>query len=383
MDVVLEQAAQRFPLIPRPRPACPPLTARVAALCDLADAAAHRADADHLALAAETLNKAALIASDCGVPGLARSLCWRHFTIYRLGWPLGGQHARRALEPLVNLARLAIRAGNGFGGYQLIENLLHAVSSGGRADIDGRPVSFDSFTRTSDDLRMVRQWLYGVFVAEGIRALISSSRWQDAVTHAQQYRGVGERLLDGRQAAVVAHCLAGHADTAAALLAGSTLVQPWEHAVADCLAMLCDRSAGHSTSNIGADLQRHYLELDRTPELVVFRTRLGLTILDLADADRPLTGQVFACLISDLIATADGYAARDALSHQGCRTRLTTRQQRALASAVESAGLRAEAIPQPLVRYLHTAVEIGEAVLARSLDAAAVEATAPASTVRS
>ena len=40
MNALLQQAAQRFPLIARPRPACLPLRTRVAELHDLGDAAA-------------------------------------------------------------------------------------------------------------------------------------------------------------------------------------------------------------------------------------------------------------------------------------------------------------------------------------------------------
>lgn len=378
----IEQAAQRFPLIARPRPACVPLPARVAELRDLASASAQRTGADHLALAAETLNKAALVASDCGARDLARSLCWRHFNVYLPAWPLDAQHARRALEPLVNLARLAIRAGDAFAGYQLLEALFHAVGSSGETYIDGRPLTFDTFTRTSDDLRTVRQWLYGVFVAEGIRALISTGRWHDAVVHAQQYRGVGERLLDGRQAAIVAYCLAGDTATATALVADSISVEPWEHAVASCLRMLCDRAAERSSSEGSADVHRRYLEVDQAPGLAVFRARLGLTIVDLAsDTDQHLADRAFAYLISDVLTTRDGYAAREVLAHQGSRTRLAGHQHRALTATVESAGLELGAIPDQLLTDLHAAVKRSEGVLARSLDrAATTSASAPSRT---
>jgi len=66
-----------------------------------------------LTLAATTHNKAALIASDCGLPDLARSLCWQQFDVYLRARPLGAQAARYTLEPIANLARLLIREGNG------------------------------------------------------------------------------------------------------------------------------------------------------------------------------------------------------------------------------------------------------------------------------
>ncbi|MFC5814164.1 hypothetical protein [Nonomuraea harbinensis] len=167
MNDSLQQIARRFPLVARPRPACLPLKARIAEVRDLADATSQRTAPDHLTLAAQALNKAALIASDCGIPITARSLCWRHFTAYLPARPLGAREARHALEPLINLARLAIRDNDGTRAYQLLDTLFHAVSTGREADIDGRRVSFESFTRTADDLRTVLQWFWGVFLAEG------------------------------------------------------------------------------------------------------------------------------------------------------------------------------------------------------------------------
>jgi hypothetical protein len=370
MNVLMQQAAQRFPLIARPRPACLPLQARVAELRDLSDAASQGRDVGHLTLAAEALNKAALIASDCGVSAMARSLCWRHFSVYLPAWPLDGLQARHALEPLVNLARLAIREHDGTRGYRLLHALFHAVSTAGTADIDGHRLSFDAFTRTGDDLHTVRKWLWSVFLAEGIRALISTGRWHRAVAHAEQYRGVGQRLLDGRQAAIVAHSLAGHTETALTLVADSTPIQPWEHAVAGCLGLLCSRAAGHSTSGTVPEVQRQYLQLDRMPGLTVFRTRLGLALLDLtADTDRPLADRVFTSLISEIFATADGYAARDVLADERCSAMLRLSEQRGLASAVQDAGLGLGAIPASLMSDLFSTVRMSETVIEGGLGA--------------
>ena len=38
---------------------------------------------DGMADAAHALNKAALVASDCGMPYLATDLCWQHINAYR------------------------------------------------------------------------------------------------------------------------------------------------------------------------------------------------------------------------------------------------------------------------------------------------------------
>lgn len=368
MNALLQRVAQRFPLIARPRPACVPLRTRIAELRELSDAASHGTEDKHITLASETLNKAALIASDCGVPALARSLCWRHFTAYLSARPLNASQARHALEPLINLARLAVRERDGARGYLLLNSLFRAVSSGGTADIDGHRIMFNGLTRTSGDLHTVRKWLWGVFLNEGIRALISAGQWEQAVAHAQQHRGVGQRLLDGRQATIVAHCLAGDTDIALKLVADSELIQPWEHAVAGCLRLLCSRAAGHSTGDIAAEFQRHYFELDQTPGLLVFRMRLSQTMLDFAtESDRPFATRVFMSMIGDILATADGYAAREVLAHKQASALLSLAEQRELAVAVHNAGLGLGTIPDPLMSDIFSAVRTSETVIEAGL----------------
>ena len=66
--------ARRFPLVSRAKPAGRALTARIASLRHTQrepDSADHYT---HVARASEVFNVAALIASDCGMPVLARSL---------------------------------------------------------------------------------------------------------------------------------------------------------------------------------------------------------------------------------------------------------------------------------------------------------------------
>jgi hypothetical protein len=59
---------------------------------------------------AEALNKAALIVSDCGMPDMAHEWCWRQIDPYCRAGRLTVRQARHMLEPVVNLARLLIRA---------------------------------------------------------------------------------------------------------------------------------------------------------------------------------------------------------------------------------------------------------------------------------
>lgn len=96
----------RFPLVARPRLTCGPIDARLREISELAEAA-RTGCADPASATAIAYNKASLIASDCGIPDLARDLCHRHHEIHRSVRPWTARHARFALEPLVNLARLA------------------------------------------------------------------------------------------------------------------------------------------------------------------------------------------------------------------------------------------------------------------------------------
>ena len=72
---------QRFPLLPRRKPVCRSLTDRIDRVRRQADLASQHTD-DALLRAAEAHNLAALIVSDCGMPTLARDLCWRQFDIF-------------------------------------------------------------------------------------------------------------------------------------------------------------------------------------------------------------------------------------------------------------------------------------------------------------
>jgi hypothetical protein len=63
------------------------------------------------------------------MPDLARDLCWQQFDACTTAGPYGETGAKLALQPLVNLARLRIRDGDGDGesGYQVLQSLYDAV----------------------------------------------------------------------------------------------------------------------------------------------------------------------------------------------------------------------------------------------------------------
>lgn len=348
----------RFPLVARPRPACLPIAERVQEITVLS----HEAErAQRFALASAAFNKAALLASDCGLPDLARTLCWRHADVYLRAQPLGARVARYGLEPLVNLARLRIRSGDGEGAYRLLDSLFRAEKSGSNMVLDGRTVSFEHITGSADDRRKLHQWLWTVLLADGARALASAGRWSDALTQLRRHKGVGARMLDGRQVAVVAGLTAGDMDEAETLLRDTAPGEAWENAVTACLRVLCQREAGRPTDRDTNILLDQYRALDHPAELAVFHTRLGLSVIDVTkeEAARLLTTH----LVEQTMHDADGYAARDVLAHPTCVAYMTYQQSHHLRRTVEGCALDHGAIPPDLSADLASALDTSEAVL--------------------
>ncbi|MEU9867840.1 hypothetical protein AB0C87_08330 [Actinomadura sp. NPDC048021] len=366
MDVAA--IAQRFPLVARPRPTCPHLAERIGQLRETARAAHTE---DNRASAAAVQNMAALIASDCGLHDLARTLCWRHFDTYLNRWPLDAPTARHALEPLVNIARLLIRTRDANRAHHLLNALFHAVSAHGDAVIDGRSLSFRHLTNTEEDRHTLLQWLWTVLLADGTRALTSAGRWQEALAYVQQHKGIGRRLLDGRQVSILAQLHASNPITALTTISQSDTTEPWERAVAACLTALCTARTGQSANAAVTTMIDHYLRLPLSPEVVLFQVRLGLTVTDIAG----ITGQhhegerATARLVEQALTSEDGYAAQEVINNRSSRTHLTVEHERALSAVVRSTGLNHKAIPQHLITDLLNAAEAAQEVTTRQQNA--------------
>jgi hypothetical protein len=349
--------AQRFPLVARPRPACGSLTVRVQEIRELA----HRAEHDcEPAAAAAALNKAALIASDCGLPVLARRLCHLHAAAcLDAPVPLDAQGARRALEPLVNLARLQTREGDGEGAYRLLDTLFTAATTRTDTKIDHQPVPFSRLIAQGEDHRTLCTWLWTILLADGTRALTRAGQWDKAFAHLQQHKGIGQRMMDGRQVAILAHLFAEEPTAALDLLHDSALDQRWEHAVAACLKVLCRSASNQPTGTAVADMTDYYLNLPPDPKLVVFHTRVGMATADLAGRTAQATAAACAAtqVIRQAVAAKDGYAAREVLAHDICRTHLRTTDQRILTDVTNMSGLDRGGIPDDLMSDVISTVQ--------------------------
>ncbi|WP_188196654.1 hypothetical protein [Nonomuraea sp. SYSU D8015] len=329
-------AARRFPLIARTQVIGRPLPVRAEQIRARAGQAASGGP-DALLRACEALNLAALVASDCGMPDLARAWCWEQFDLLHQARPHPLATAKLALQPVINLARLHIRDGDGGTAWQLLHGLFTAVHEQAAADLDGRTVALDGLTR-ADDVRELCAWLWEVLLADGLRALARAGRWEQALVQAEQLRGIGTRLGDGRQIAILARCLTGRPDKALHVLQDSDVAEPWEEAVSSCLTVFCLRAAGKPAQAAAQRMAGRYLDIGHEPALAAFTTRLGLVVMDLLDDDRAQAA-VHERLVALSVSPGGSYAARDVLGHSAAAALLTDRQAADLARVVEASGL--------------------------------------------
>jgi hypothetical protein len=351
---------QRFPLVARPRPLCTALPARVGALVALAGRAVRTGD---LTAAAQVHNQAALIASDCAQPGLARSWCHGHAR----AWLDRSHHtttpARHVLEPLINLARLHTRAGNADAAFSLLDGLLQAVLARTDTVIDGIDVPTAALTDTEQRHQATAEWLWGVHIADGTRALTAAGRWEQAERHLQRRNGIGRRLLDGRQVAIVARIVTEMRADALQLLNDTEPGEPWENAVTACLSMLAqptDRTP--ATADVAA-LTSQYHALQSDPSLTVFRTRLALAFLDAVQDHVTVTvDQIRDEAVHAVLHARDGYAARDLLGHPPVHAALQDREAEELNGILHDSGL-GTALPNDLAAALRQALDMAANVI--------------------
>jgi hypothetical protein len=359
VQVLREDIARRFPLVARPRPCCHALEARVRQVADLAGTAT-RDIPDRAAMsAAEAHNFAALIASDCGLPDLAHDLCRRQFRLFHAARPFNAATAKLALQPLINLGRLHARNGDDASALHLIDTLLTAVRQQTSACIDGLSADLGGLTRTPDDHREVVRWLWTVLLADGTRVLAQAGRWNQALQQVHDHQGISQGLLDGRQIAIIAHHAAGDVRTAADFLDQTPIPTPWEAAVAASLTALTGRDLPSTT------LVDRFLALDYAPMQVVFRTRLGLTILDLADGQPD--PRLAPAIQADLLQTRDAYAARDVLAHPASASLISTSARDSLSRLLDASGLGSGTMPPELLDAFTATTATAEASLSRAL----------------
>ncbi len=322
-----------FPLVPRARPHCAPLDRRVEAVTTMA----HQAKTPTEAAAA--LNLTALIASDIGASDLAAELCWRQLRTFSDHAPLHEADAGLAMEPIINLARLAIRAGDGDRAHQILDQALAAAADGSTTSIDGYPIDFTDLTASADSRRAAHERLWTAFLSDGTRALARAGRWNEALLASERRGGIGDRLLDGRQTAIIARLMAGDFDCAKAMIIATSAIEPWEQALAVYLEACLAYASGSADSAICVGLTDRVRQLKLPPELQLFRIRLGLSILELTHLVGGDASALTAVLGEIASQNGDAYAARDLLIDPVFRALADERIGASLAVTLDLAGL--------------------------------------------
>ncbi|WP_435204906.1 hypothetical protein [Micromonospora sp. bgisy143] len=361
-------ALRYFPLLGRPRPDCPALPLRLKEIADSAETAIQKRE-HGMPDAAHTLNKAALIASDAGMPDLARKLCWQHINAYHhKGRPLSILEARYMLEPVLNLARLQIRADHGASALRLLEAMYDAVTHRTDLIVDDQSLPTSTLDGGASERRKLREWVWLQLLGEGIRILALSNRWADAAALAQKHNGIGGHLMEGRQAAIIAACVQGKPDQGRKILGSSILTQPWERQVAVCLNLVCaaptDAGAGHhlmiATENLATPIS--------ALNYASYRARLGLATAILAS---PTRAEVVADMLhrtaQRAIDSKDGYAARDILSFREPIGGITSDQRTDLSRTAADAGLAPARLSERSLKQVSEIVALAESALVAAL----------------
>ncbi len=266
---------------------------------------------------------------------------------------------------------MQIRSGNTDDGRRRLLDLYEAVGSGNSVTFEAVTVPAD-LTRTAEDREEVRAWLWRVLLADGTRTLTTTGRWREALAHIEEHRGIGIRMLDGRQVAVVAALTEGATERASELLNGTAPGDPWEQAVTACLTALCRRDAGPETGDCMADLVDSYLSHEARPGMTVFDVRLGLTVLDaVASTERSGARRLVGDLVRRTTAARDGNAAREVLAAELFTVLATDDQVQECTDLVTACRLEGGLPLEELYAELAPGLDSSEAVIARSLAATA------------
>lgn len=356
--------ASRIPLVRRPKAAGLPLAERISHLTELTVEPANASHRDLVARASGVLNYAALIASDVGMPDLAAQLCWRQHQVFANAGNLTGDIAVMALMPLVNIARLLIREGDGEGAYDLLTRLYRASQRRGTAEIRNHNVNLSVLIDTEADHRKVCEELWVTVLIDGARALARIGRWAEAAEAMAAHRGVGNRLLDGRQIMIMSLMERGLDEQARATIESTVPAEPWENAIAALLRICCRPATSPAPQPELEHALQEALALIAPPDpaTATFQARVGLTALDLAhDRTSPCPALLRDAVVD--VAILDAYAARDVLNHHPVCSRLASEQRQKLHDVLTASGLGAGKLSPAHMHALTTAVDTAEVTL--------------------
>ncbi|QBI56129.1 hypothetical protein [Streptomonospora litoralis] len=360
--------ATRIPLVRRPKAPALPLEQRIAHVTGLADESAGASHHDLVARASGVLNYAALIASDAALPDLAADLCWKQHRAFADAGRLTGEIAVMALMPLINLSRLLTREGDGEGAYDVLKQLYRTAHARSSTHIRGHDVDLSALTATESDHHDVCKALWVALLVDGARALARIGCWTQAAEAMTAHRGVGHRLLDGRQIMIMSLMERGLYQQARDAIEATAPTEEWENAIAALLQVACRPATAPASAQERDEalLGAGAVLTSPDPATALFQTRVGLAALELTHHH---TGPHTAGLHDPIVDAArlDAYAARDTLTHPLVGAHLDEEQRSHLESIVAESGLGAGRLSPTHMETLTAASERAEAALRRLL----------------
>lgn len=366
----LTHIAGRFPLIIQPRPRGTSLQDRLRQVRDCASTCVESAQAEErIDLACTTWNLAALIAADCALTDLAIDLCERQFQIFQSAWPLSDRTAIAALQPIVNLARLDLRAHNPERAYQTLLQLQRAIHHGGDVEVRGTPICFDGFASSAAARTNVEPWLRTVLREDGTRALAAALQWQRAACNAAEHAVPGGGIDEAIQMTIVSQTMNGHFDAAYSTFPTVNLSAPWDQATVHCLRTFVDIACGQPDLSVLPSLLVTARHIVHRPDRrrVTTQIRLGLTAVDLSlELDPNQAKLLYAEVAEAASRSGDAFAAREVLKHPH-KEGLSSAQNAALTELVERAALGRGSIQPDLLAELSDSVETAGQVLRDAL----------------
>ncbi|MEU6351602.1 hypothetical protein ABZ896_20040 [Streptomyces sp. NPDC047072] len=359
--------ASRIPLVRRAKKPALPLDERLTLLSRLTVAPAGAAHHDLVARTCSVLNYAALIASDVGMPDLAADLCWRQHEVFADAGQHTGDIAVMSLMPIINISRLLTREGDGEAAYDVLTRLYRAAQQRGTADIRGHAVDLSTLINTDADHQTICKELWVTVLVDGARALARVGRWTEAADAMTAHRGIGNRLLDGRQIKIMALMEDGLLRQARDTIDSTTSTEAWENVIAALLRICCRTEASPAPRpELDAAMQAaHGLIATPDPETAVFQARVGLCALDLDDEISPRAALLRNAVVD--VALLDAYAARDVLGHQPTCAHMTSAARQKLDAVLAGSRLGAGSLPPADMDALTAAVDEAEVALRRLL----------------
>ncbi len=199
-------------------------------------------------------------------------------------------------------------------------------------------------------------------LVDGARALARSGRWTEAADTMAAHRGIGNRLLDGRQIMIMSLVEQDLTHQATEMIDSSVPAEPWEKAVAAILRVCCRPSTSPAPQKEVDHAVNETLALIAQPPepmTTAFRVRIGLTALDLtSDQPSPDSCELRAAVLN--AASSDAYGARDVLGHPVLSRQITHHQEKELAAVLTASGLGTRHLPAVHMEALTTAVSQGE-----------------------